>query len=191
MNGEKKVPSPHSPLGREIRFAPFFIDGGNLGRNTGVKSTILSSEYFARTKTQNILAPIRTERENIYFAQKIFITVEQWGECDLDMRRDSCFSNGSQYGFTIGGNTQGHRRLFCSGHDLDLSQARAENSQFTAKSIFIKSVLSMCLYVRPLLCSKRRKKNMKSETVTEVSNSQIKIRPQFNHVPSVKSDFPG
>ena len=131
MNGEK---SPLPPLSREIRFAPFFIDGGNLGRNTGVKSTIPSSEYSARTKTQNILAPIRTERENIYFAQKIFITVEQWGECDLDMRRDSCFSNGSQYGFTIGGNTQGHR-LFCSGHDLDLSQARAENSQFTAKSI--------------------------------------------------------
>ena len=97
VSGEwrKKVPSPHSPLCREIRFAPFFIDGGNLGRNTGVKSTILSSEYFARTKTQNILAPIRTERENIYFAQKIFITVEQSGECDLDMRRDSCFSNGS------------------------------------------------------------------------------------------------
>ena len=56
----------------------------------------------------------------------------------------------TQYGFTIGGNTQG------SGHDLDLSQARAENSQYTAKSIFIKSKLSMCLYVRPLLCSKRR-----------------------------------
>ena len=40
-------------------------------------------------------------------------------------------------------------RLFCSGRDLDLSQARAENSQFTAKSIFIK-ICAVHLSVCPL-----------------------------------------
>ena len=69
---EKKVPSPCSPLRREIRFTPFFIDGGNLGRNNGVKSTILLSEYSTRTKTQKYLAP-RQDRKRKYILPKKYL----------------------------------------------------------------------------------------------------------------------
>ena len=72
MNGEKGPPLPLLPLDREIRFAPFFIDGGNLGRNNGVKSTILLSEYSTRTKTQKYLAP-RQDRKRKYILPKKYL----------------------------------------------------------------------------------------------------------------------